>query len=198
MNIARSGKSSKTRAVDDVARPLVERRGAASGCSTAGRELVERRGVRDAELGRARRRERSAPADDVEPEGSRARATSRPIAPSPAMPIVLPWSPSALPYSCRSHLPARSDATASGMRRSSASISPKTSSATAAAFLPGAVGDVDAALARRAHVDRRELRAGADDEVQLLAFSIACAVTSVERTTRMPTPASLRSRASPS
>ena len=83
------------------------------------------------------------------------------------MPSVLPWSPSALLYSCRSHLPARIDATASGMRRSSETIRPSTSSATADAFLPGTVGHVDAVLACGAHVDRVELGPGTDDEVQV-------------------------------
>ena len=38
-------------------------------------------------------------------------ATSRPIAPRPAIPRVFPWRPSARPYSARSHFPERNDAT---------------------------------------------------------------------------------------
>ena len=69
------------------------------------------------------------------------------------MPSVLPWSPSALPYSWRSHLPARSDATASGMRRSSATIEPEHQLGDRRGVLARAVRDVDAALAGGAHVD---------------------------------------------
>ncbi len=64
-------------------------------------------------------------------------ATSRPMAPIPAMPSVFPCTPSAFPYSLRSQRPARSEATASGIRRSSATIIAMTSSATAPAFRPG-------------------------------------------------------------
>ena len=49
----------------------------------------------------------------------------------------LPIRPFAFEYSFLFHVPARSSATLSGMRRSSARISPNVSSATATEFLPG-------------------------------------------------------------
>ena len=53
------------------------------------------------------------------------------------MPSVRPYSPRALEYSPLFHLPWRSSATWSGIRRSQARSSPITSSATAIEFLPG-------------------------------------------------------------
>ena len=61
---------------------------------------------------------------------------------------------------------ARSSATLSGTRRSSARISAKASSATAIAFLPGTIRDVDATLRRRGDVDGVVARAGAHDQRQ--------------------------------
>ena len=89
---------------------------------------------------------------------ARARATSRPIWPSPTMPSVRPYSPRALEYSPLFHLPWRRSAVWSGMRRSQASRRPSTSSATAIEFLPGTVGDEDAELGRRGHVDGVDAR----------------------------------------
>ena len=64
-------------------------------------------------------------------------ATSVPMSPNPMIPRVRPASPCALPYSFLRHRPDRRSATASGMRRSMAVISPIVSSATATAFFPG-------------------------------------------------------------
>ena len=83
------------------------------------------------------------------------------------MPIVLPMRPSALPYSVRSQLPARSEATASGMRRSMRDEEPEDELGDGRGVLARAVRDVDAALARGLHVDGRRLGAGAHDEVEL-------------------------------
>ena len=56
--------------------------------------------------------------------------------------------------------------------------------------LARAVGDVDAARAGGRDVDGVDPGAGADDEVELRPAAMASPVTSVERTTRMPTPSS--------
>ncbi len=67
-----------------------------------------------------------------------ARGTiSRPICPNPISPNVRPKMPRAFEYSPLFHLPLRSAATFSGMRRSSASINPNANSATAMEFFPG-------------------------------------------------------------
>ncbi len=65
------------------------------------------------------------------------RAISWPMLPKPSTPSVRPCSPRDFEYSFLFHRPARRSATLSGMRRSSARISPKASSATATEFLPG-------------------------------------------------------------
>ena len=69
---------------------------------------------------------------------ARARdATSWPMWPKPIRPSVCPARPLAFEYSFLFHFPARSSATLSGMRRSTDSIKPIVSSATATEFLPG-------------------------------------------------------------
>ena len=81
--------------------------------------------------------EAARPGDDVHAEGLRARASSWAMLPNPRSPSVRPLRPAAFEYSFLFQRPARSSATLSGIRRSSARISPKASSATAMAFLPG-------------------------------------------------------------
>ena len=69
---------------------------------------------------------------------ARARpSTSCPMRPSPTSPSVRPNRPRALLYSALFQRPALRSAALAGMRRSSASISAKVSSATAMEFLPG-------------------------------------------------------------
>ena len=65
------------------------------------------------------------------------RATSWPMCPKPSRPSVWPIRPLALAYSFLFHLPARSSATLSAIRRSIARINAIVSSATATEFLPG-------------------------------------------------------------
>jgi hypothetical protein len=64
-------------------------------------------------------------------------ATSRPICPSPTIPSRRPKSPRAFEYSLLFQVPWRRSAVWSGIRRSHASSSPSTSSATATEFFPG-------------------------------------------------------------
>ena len=71
------------------------------------------------------------------PNPAARRIISWPMLPTPSRPSVLPKRPCAFEYSFLFHFPARSSATLSGIRRSSARISAKASSATAIAFLPG-------------------------------------------------------------
>ena len=71
------------------------------------------------------------------PNARARRATSWPMWPKPSRPSVCPIRPFAFEYSFLFHLPARSSATLSAIRRSSARISPIVSSATATEFLPG-------------------------------------------------------------
>ena len=98
---------------------------------------------------------------------ARARwATSSPMEPSPRMPIVDPSSPRASPYFFFSQRPARRSTVPSTIRRSTASSSPMVSSATAAAFLSGQVGDQDPTGRGCARVDRVRARAGADHQCQ--------------------------------
>ena len=99
---------------------------------------------------------------------ARARAmTSRPIVPVPSTPSVRPKRPRALPYSFLFHVPSSRSVVA--VRRCvdrARACSPKASSATAIAFLPGTVRDPDAALARGLDVDRVRAGAGANDELR--------------------------------
>ena len=94
------------------------------------------------------------------------RITSCAMLPSPSRPSVRPHRPRAFEYSFLFHLPARSSATLSGMRRSSASISANVELGDRDRVLARAVGHVDAARRRRRHVDRVVAGAGAHDERQ--------------------------------
>ena len=62
---------------------------------------------------------------------------ARPVWPVPTRPSAAPFSPRASEYRALSQRPRLRSATLSGMWRSSETISPKASSATAAALLPG-------------------------------------------------------------